>query len=120
MWLYIDYLNLNKVTIKNKYLLPRINDLLDQLKQATVFSMIDLWPGYHHIQVKSSNTLKTAFKIWHGLYEFLVISFGMTNVPVVFVDYMNRVFQLYVHQYFVIFKDDILIYSRNLRARITF
>jgi hypothetical protein len=109
----VDYRALNEVTIKNKYLLPRIEDLFDQLKGARVFSKIDLRLGYHQLRIRHSNIAKTAFTTRYGLYEYTVMSFGLTNAPAYFMYLMNKVFMDYLDKFVVVFIDDILVYSRN-------
>jgi len=109
----VDYRALNEVTIKNKYPLPRIEDLFDQLKGACVFSKIDLRSGYHQLKIRASDIPKTAFVSRYGLYEYTVMSFGLTNAPAYFMYLMNKVFMDYLDKFVVVFIDDILVFSRN-------
>ncbi|KAL4351797.1 hypothetical protein GQ457_06G011370 [Hibiscus cannabinus] len=113
MRLCINYRQLNRVTIKNKYPLTRTEDLFDQLRDASVFSKIDLRSGYYQMKVKDVDVPKTALQTHYGHFEFLVMPFGLTNAPAAFMDLMNRVFKPYLDKFVVVFIDDILIYSRN-------
>jgi hypothetical protein len=111
--LCVDYHALNEVIIKNKYPLPRINDLFNQLCGACVFSKIDLRLGYHQLKVRECNILKNAFISRYGMYEFTVMSFWLTNAPAYFMYLMNKVFMEYLDKFVVVFIDDILVYSRS-------
>ncbi|GKF02771.1 putative reverse transcriptase domain-containing protein, partial [Tanacetum coccineum] len=109
----IDYQELNKLTVKNRYPLPRIDDLFDQLQGSSVYSKIDLRSGYHQLRVRDEDIHKTAFRMRYGHYEFQVMPFGLTNAPVVFMDLMNRVCKPYLDKFLIVFIDDTLIYSCN-------
>ena len=113
MRMFMDYRLLNAVTIKNKYRLPRINILFDELSKAKVFSKIDLRSAYHQIKIRPQDIPKTAFSTRYGLYEYLVMSFELTNAPAYFMYLMNFVFMPKLVKFVVVFIDDILVYSEN-------
>ncbi|GKC39067.1 putative reverse transcriptase domain-containing protein [Tanacetum coccineum] len=109
----IDYRELNKLTVKNRYPLPRIDDLFDQLQGSSVYSKIDLRLDYHQLRVREEDIPKTTSRTRYGHYEFQVMPFGLTNAPAVFMDLMNRVCKPYLDKFVIVFIDDILIYSKN-------
>ena len=109
----IGYQQLNRVTIKNRYPLPRIDDLFDRLKWARVYSKIDLRTDYHQLRFREVNIPKIPFRTWYGHFEFIVMPFELTNAPIAFMNLMHRVFQLYLDQFVVVFINDILIYSTS-------
>ncbi|GJX70841.1 putative reverse transcriptase domain-containing protein [Tanacetum coccineum] len=113
MRMCIDYRELNKLTIKNRYLLPRINNLFDQLQGACCFSKIDLRLGYHQLSIREEDIPKTTFRTRYGHFEFTVMPFGLTNAPAIFMDLMNRVCKPYLDKFVIVFIDDILIYSKS-------
>src|SRR3954465_14466866 len=104
-----EYRNLNNVTTKNKYPLPRIQDLFDQVKGAGVFSKIDLRSRYHQIKIKPKDVPKTSFVSRYGHHEYLVVPFGLTNAPAIFKNLMNKIFMPYLDKFIIVFIDDILI-----------
>nr|GEX17953.1 putative reverse transcriptase domain-containing protein [Tanacetum cinerariifolium] len=109
----IDYRELNKLPVKNRYPLPRIDDLFDQLQGSSIYSKIDLRSGYHQLRVREQDISKTAFRTRYGHYEFQVMPFGLTNTPAVLMDLMNRVCKPYLDKFMIVFIYDILIYSKN-------
>jgi hypothetical protein len=113
LWMCVDYRPLNVVTIKNKYPLPQIDILFDQLSKAKVFSKIDLRSGYHQIKIRPQDVPKTTFPTRYGLYEYLLMSFGLTNAPAYFMYLMNSVFMTKLDKFMIVFIDDILVHLEN-------
>ena len=113
----IDYQKINKVIVKNKYLLPRIEVVFDKLKGASVFAKIDLRLRYYQLRVKEVDVPKTAFRTCYGHYEFLVMPFGLTNALAAFMDLMNRVFHPYLDQFVLVFIDNILVYYKDAQEK---
>ena len=115
MRMCVDYRALNEVTVKNKYPLPKIDDLFDQLKGAKYFSKIDLRSGYFQLNIRESDIPKTTFVTRYGQFEFTVMSFGLTNAPAYFMNLMNKVFMDELDKFVVVFIDNILIYSKSVQ-----
>ena len=115
----MDYRALNKSTIRNQYPIPRVDDLLDQLRGAKVFSAIDLMQGYYQIKIQDVDCAKIAFKTPMGVYEFRVLPFGLTNAPAIFQGVMKRIFRPYIGKFVLVYLDDIIIFSKSAEEHLT-
>ena len=113
MQMCIDYRQLNKMTIKNRYPLSRIYDLFDQVGGAMIFSKIDLWSSYHQVRIHNEDIHKTAFCTWYDHYEFVLLSFGLTKAAANLMCTMNNIFNKYLDKFVLVFIDDILVYSKS-------